>query len=61
MLAKLRKTYTSLIQLGAYYLVIIYTFLVSIQIPLVVIISLRYFTSILGRRDLLAVTGVALA
>ena len=37
----------SLMQLGAYYLVIIYTFLGSIRIPLVVTISLRYFTSII--------------
>jgi len=36
----------SLIQLRVCYLVIIYTFLGSIQTPLVVIISLRYFTSI---------------
>jgi hypothetical protein len=36
----------SLIWLGACYLVIMRTFLGSIRIPLVVIISLRYFTSI---------------
>jgi len=36
----------SLMQLGVCYLVIIYTFLGSIRTPLVVIISLRYFTSI---------------
>jgi len=36
----------SLIQLGACYLVIVRTFLGSIRTPLVVIISLRYFTSI---------------
>jgi len=33
-------------QLGAYYLVIMRTFLGSIRTPLVVTISLRYFTSI---------------
>jgi hypothetical protein len=37
----------SLIQLGACYLVIIYTFLESIWTPLVVIISLRYFISVI--------------
>ena len=31
-------------QLGAYYLVIIYTFLESIRTPLIVTISLKYFT-----------------
>ena len=36
----------SLIQLGAYYLVIIYTFLKSIRTPLIITINLRHFTSV---------------